>query len=84
MKACANCVWVFCCIGSFLLYYEVISTLAVTFQHVRIQIPGDGVVTGHGLINGRPVFLFSQVRVKDGESGGGEEESGGQVQGSGW
>ena len=51
---------------------------------MRIQIPGDGVVTGHGLINGRPVFLFSQVRVKDGESGGGEEESGGQVQGSGW
>lgn len=23
-------------------------------------IPGDGVVTGHGLVNGRPVFLFSQ------------------------
>ncbi|CAK0775276.1 Propionyl-CoA carboxylase beta chain [uncultured Gammaproteobacteria bacterium] len=24
------------------------------------KIPGDGVVTGHGTINGRPVFLFSQ------------------------
>ncbi|CAM9372570.1 unnamed protein product, partial [Heterosigma akashiwo] len=24
------------------------------------QIPGDGVVTGHGTINGRPVFVFSQ------------------------
>ena len=24
------------------------------------QIPGDGVVTGHGRIDGRPVFVFSQ------------------------
>ena len=24
------------------------------------RIPGDGVVTGHGLIHGRPVFVFSQ------------------------
>jgi len=24
------------------------------------KIPGDGVVTGHGLVNGRPVFIFSQ------------------------
>lgn len=24
------------------------------------KIPGDSVVTGHGLINGRSVFLFSQ------------------------
>jgi len=24
------------------------------------KIPGDGVVTGHGTINGRPVFVFSQ------------------------
>jgi len=24
------------------------------------KVPGDGVVTGHGLINGRPVFVFSQ------------------------
>jgi propionyl-CoA carboxylase beta chain len=27
---------------------------------VELQIPGDGVVTGQGLINGRPVFVFSQ------------------------
>lgn len=27
--------------------------------------PGDGVVTGYGTINGRPVFVFSQVRVRD-------------------
>lgn len=24
------------------------------------HVPGDGVVTGHGAVNGRPVFLFSQ------------------------
>ena len=24
------------------------------------RIPGDGVVTGHGLVNGRPVYAFSQ------------------------
>ena len=24
------------------------------------KIPGDGVVTGYGTINGRPVFIFSQ------------------------
>ena len=26
-------------------------------------IPGDGVVTGHGLVNGRQVFAFSQVSL---------------------
>ena len=26
------------------------------------QFPGDSVITGQGLINGRPVFLYSQVR----------------------
>lgn len=24
------------------------------------KIPGDSVVTGHGLVNGRPIYLFSQ------------------------
>jgi acetyl-CoA carboxylase carboxyltransferase component len=27
------------------------------------RTPGDGVVTGHGLINGRNCFVFSQVIV---------------------
>ncbi len=26
----------------------------------RVRIPSDGVVTGHGLVNGRPVFAFFQ------------------------
>ena len=30
------------------------------FGMERQKIPGDGVVTGHGLINGRRVFAFSQ------------------------
>jgi propionyl-CoA carboxylase beta chain len=25
------------------------------------RVPGDGVVTGHGRIDGRPVFVFSQT-----------------------
>ena len=24
------------------------------------KIPGDGVVTGHGMVNGRLIFIFSQ------------------------
>ena len=30
------------------------------FGMEKISIPADGVVTGHGLVNGRPVFAFSQ------------------------
>jgi|GEM_PF-5819846 len=30
------------------------------FGMEKIEIPSDGVITGHGLVNGRPVFAFSQ------------------------
>lgn len=30
------------------------------FNMSSVDIPSDGVVTGHGLINGRPVFAFAQ------------------------
>ena len=30
------------------------------FEMEKNKVPGDGVVTGHGLINGRQVFVFSQ------------------------
>ncbi len=33
----------------------------VDFGMEKEKYPGDGVVTGHGLINGRNVFVFSQV-----------------------
>ena len=32
----------------------------VDFGMAEKQIPGDGVVTGWGTINGRPVYLYSQ------------------------
>ena len=33
---------------------------ATVFGMDKISIPSDGVITGHGLVNGRPVFAFSQ------------------------
>ena len=30
------------------------------FGMEKIEIPSDGVITGHGLVDGRPVFAFSQ------------------------
>jgi hypothetical protein len=35
---------------------------SVDFGMADKQFPGDGVVTGHGTIDGRPVFVFSQAR----------------------
>ena len=32
----------------------------IDFGMEQTQIPGDGVVTGYGTVNGRPVFVFSQ------------------------
>ena len=32
----------------------------VNFDMQEVEIPADGVVTGHGLVNGRPVFAYSQ------------------------
>jgi acetyl-CoA carboxylase carboxyltransferase component len=32
----------------------------VHFGMDKVEIPADGVVTGHGLVNGRPVFAFAQ------------------------
>ncbi len=32
----------------------------VNFGMEKIDIPADGVVTGHGLVDGRPVFAYSQ------------------------
>ncbi|MEA1973392.1 MAG: acyl-CoA carboxylase subunit beta [Candidatus Cloacimonadota bacterium] len=33
---------------------------STNFGMEKINIPADGVITGHGLINGRPVFAYSQ------------------------
>jgi methylmalonyl-CoA decarboxylase subunit alpha len=32
----------------------------INFDMQTVEIPSDGVVTGHGLVNGRPVFAFAQ------------------------
>ena len=32
----------------------------LNFGMEKVEIPSDGVVTGHGLVEGRPVFAFSQ------------------------
>jgi acetyl-CoA carboxylase carboxyltransferase component len=37
-----------------------VSHRCVNFGMENVDIPSDGVITGHGLINGRPVFAFSQ------------------------
>jgi len=32
----------------------------VNFNMDKVEIPADGVITGHGLVDGRPVFAYSQ------------------------
>ncbi|MCG6906172.1 MAG: methylmalonyl-CoA carboxyltransferase [Desulfobacteraceae bacterium] len=32
----------------------------VNFGMEKVEVPSDGVVTGHGMVDGRPVFAFSQ------------------------
>lgn len=32
----------------------------VNFDMPSVEIPSDGVITGHGLVNGRPAFAFAQ------------------------
>jgi acetyl-CoA carboxylase carboxyltransferase component len=37
-----------------------VSHRCVNFNMEAVEIPADGVITGHGLVDGRPVFAFSQ------------------------
>ncbi len=46
--------------GSFEEWDEFVEHRCTDFGMQETQIPGDGVVTGHGTINGRIVFVFSQ------------------------
>jgi len=32
----------------------------VNFEMEKVDIPSDGVITGHGMVDGRPVFAYSQ------------------------
>lgn len=33
---------------------------STNFGFEKVEVPSDGVVTGHGLVNGRPVYVYSQ------------------------
>ena len=37
-----------------------VSHRCVNFNMEKVDIPSDGVITGHGMVGGRPVFAFSQ------------------------
>ena len=46
--------------GSFEEYDMFVEHRSADFGMEKQKVPGDGVVTGHGTINGRPLFVFSQ------------------------
>ncbi|MEI6986673.1 MAG: carboxyl transferase domain-containing protein, partial [Rhodospirillaceae bacterium] len=46
--------------GSFEEWDMFVEHRCTDFDMADNKIPGDGVVTGHGTITGRPVFVFSQ------------------------
>ena len=46
--------------GSFEEYDTFVEHRCADFDMASNKVPGDGVVTGHGTINGRLVFVFSQ------------------------
>ncbi|MFQ6018421.1 MAG: acyl-CoA carboxylase subunit beta [Kiloniellaceae bacterium] len=46
--------------GSFEEWDMFVEHRCADFDMTEKKIPGDGVVTGHGTVNGRPVFAFSQ------------------------
>jgi len=54
--------------GSFTEYDSLKGHRCVDFGMEKEHYPGDGVVTGHGLINGRNCFLFSQDFTVNGGS----------------
>jgi propionyl-CoA carboxylase beta chain len=46
--------------NSFVEYDQLVEHRCVDFGMEKQKHPGDGVVTGRGTINGRPVYIFSQ------------------------
>lgn len=47
--------------GSFVEYDMFMEHYCTDFGMEKQKYPGDSVITGRGLIGGRPVFVFSQV-----------------------
>ncbi|HPJ62375.1 acyl-CoA carboxylase subunit beta [Lentimicrobium sp.] len=54
--------------GTFRELDTFVSHRSVNFGMEKVEIVSDGVITGHGLINGRPVFAFSQDFTSSGGS----------------
>lgn len=46
--------------GSFVEFDQFVTSPCADFGMMDKQVYGDGVVTGHGLVHGRPVFVFAQ------------------------
>ena len=46
--------------GSFEEFDKIVTHRCLDFGMEKSLVPGDGVITGHGLVEGRPVFLFAQ------------------------
>jgi propionyl-CoA carboxylase beta chain len=46
--------------GSFIELDKLVTHRCADFGMAENQIPGDGVVTGHGRVHGRPLFVFAQ------------------------
>jgi len=46
--------------GSFREIDMFVKHRSTNFNMAEVDVPSDGVVVGHGLVNGRPVFAFSQ------------------------
>jgi propionyl-CoA carboxylase beta chain len=46
--------------GSFTEVDKLVTHRCTDFGMAEQKIPGDGVVTGYGLVNGRQIFLFAQ------------------------
>lgn len=46
--------------GSFVEYNMFVKPRATRFGMDKVDAPADGIITGHGLINGRKAFVYSQ------------------------
>jgi hypothetical protein len=46
--------------GTFREVDKFVAHRCTNFGMQKVEIPSDGVITGHGLVNGRPVFAYSQ------------------------
>ena len=55
--------------GSFREWDQLKQQRCQDFGMADVSMPGDGVVTGHALINGRKCFLFSQVSYQEERNG---------------